>query len=341
MNNAQDYQPRNGENKNGFPPKRKIVDWIIFSLFIALILLGVFFFTFGSNRKSSEGTKSDILTEQKVEDSSQSSNNSSIVDEAIHQAENLVQKGSDEIEKIDRQSIWNTILPHNGGTSDLALTTAFIVIILVMVGSFLPAKIMRFITLAALVACIIVSVVVVYPQIDTNVDNLVNGVLFAIAPLLLAMVICTSVYLYGRSYSKNGYRFFERIGFLISLILSLVANWIFAYGYLYHHGLSEDSMPKVYPIKILQLGENAYIYITAGIIFFMLFIGGILKAGKQAGNLGKFISLLFLGHLLYETFSGDNYLQARYQTPFPIGVMIGMIILSIIFKEYGKKQYSN
>ena len=343
MDNVPDMQPRKGENKTGFTPKRKIADWIISAILIILLLLGIILFATGNNKTGSEDTKSNAPTTQSIIEEASISDSKLMEDikttgnDIIKKTEDAINKGIDEYNRFDRQSIWHSVLPHTEATSDTALNVAFVVIFLVMLGSFMPTKIMRLITLLALITCMVAAIAIIYPLIDTN-ENLLKQILFAIAPLLLAFIVSIIIYLYSRAFDRKSYHLFERIGFLVSLVLALISMWIFAYGYLYHHGLDRALMPNIYPNKILQLSKETYIYVAAGTLFLMLFIGSVFKAGKHAGTLGSFISLLFLGHLLYEKVCTEKITSFDVNAFIPALIMAAMIVVSCIFKGYGKKQ---
>ena len=342
LNNVPNMQSRNGENKTGFPPKRKIADWIISTILVILLLLGMILFAGGNHKITSADEKSDMSTKQStlaeaaISDSKLIEEIKTTGNDIIKKTEDAINIGIDEYNRFDRQSFWHSVLPHTEATPDTSLNVAFVVILLVMLGTFMPTKIMRIITLSALIACIVTAIIIIYPLMDTS-DNLLKQALFAIAPLLLAFVVSIIIYLYSRAIDKKRYHLFERVGFLFSLVLALVSMWIFAYGYLYHHGFDRSLLPNIYPNKILQLSKETYIYVAAGTLFLMLFIGSVFKAGKYAGTLGSFVSFLFLCHLLYEKVCTEKVSSFDVKAFIPALIMTAMIIVSFIFKGYGKK----
>ncbi len=368
MNNVQELTSRSNENKNGFPPKRKLIDWIITILLVAALLVGGFFLFRNTNSPAvpsaasatTESRQTEAVTKT-TEDKTTLDHTADAVtkapqDEAVTKtaAENAapaadtagpsladkvgetMEEGRKLWENFDRSSVWNSVLPHTLATSDLALSVAFIVIFVILLSIFMPARIMRFITLLATLVCVAVGGKVIY-QLDFSSSDLLRQILYATAPLLLALVMALTFYLISRKIGHAGYHPAQRIGYLVSFVLFLTVLWLFAYGYLYCCSFGEYEPPSIYPVKILQLGDNGYVYVTAGVVLILLVLGSILKVRRCAGILGILSSLAVLGHLVYTLISNQGGAAFSLQRVLPAGVMLIMLIVSFIIKKSGKK----
>lgn len=144
-------------------------------------------------------------------------------------------------------------------------------------------------------------------------------------------------YIISRKIGHAGYHPAQRIGYLVSFVLFLTALWLFAFGYLYHCSFDESQLPSIYPVKILQLGDSGYIYVTAGVILVLLVLGSILKVRRCAGILAILSSLAVLGHLIYSFINNQGGASFSLQRELPAGIMLIMLIVSIIIHRSGKK----
>lgn len=364
MNNVQELMPRSNENTHGFPPKRKLIDWIITILLVASLLVGGYFLFRNTNSPAPSASVTSTTTDSRqteavtktTEDHTADTATKAPQDEAVTMtgAENAdpaadtagpsladkvgetMEEGRKLWESFDRSSVWNSVLPHTLATSDLALSIAFIVIFAVLLSIFMPARIMRFITLLATLVCVAVMGKVIY-QLDFSSSDLLWQILYATAPLLLALVMAQNFYIISRKIGHAGYHPAQRIGYLVSFVLFLTALWLFAYGNLYHCSFDESQLPSIYPVKILQLGDSGYVYVTAGVILVLLVLGSILKVRRCAGNLAILSSLAVLGHLIYSFINNQGGASFSLQRVLPAGIMLIMLIVSIIIHRSGKK----
>ena len=342
MNNVQELTSRSNENKNGFPPKRKLIDWIITILLVAALLVGGFFLFRNTNSPAvpsaasavTKAPQDEAVTKTAAENAAPAADTAgpSLADKVGE----TMEEGRKLWESFDRSSVWNSVLPHTLATSDLALSVAFIVIFVILLSIFMPARIMRFITLLATLVCVAVGGKVIY-QLDFSSSDLLRQILYATAPLLLALVMALTFYIISRKIGHAGYHPAQRIGYLVSFVLFLTVLWLFAYGYLYRCSFGEYEPPSIYPVKILQLGDNGYVYVTAGVVLVLLVLGSILKVRRCAGILGILSSLAVLGHLVYTLISNQGGAAFSLQRVLPAGVMLIMLIVSFIIKKSGKK----